>query len=620
MIRTHEAGTLRPGQAGERVTLAGWVARRRDHGGVVFIDLRDASGVVQVVFRGEGEERPEHALRAEFCIRVTGEVRLRPPGNDNPELPTGAVEVVAGAPDSASGLEVLSEADPLPFPVEGGGELNEDLRLRFRYLDIRRADMAAALRTRSEATYLAGEVLRAQGFVYVETPDLTRSTPEGARDFLVPVRLRPGSWYALPQSPQLFKQLLMVGGLERYYQLARCFRDEDFRADRQPEFTQIDLEMSFVDREDVIAVSEDLIGRLWAELAGYRVPRPIPRMTYAEAMRRFGSDKPDLRFGCELTDLTGYFGQTSFRVFQAPHVGAVVMPGGARQTRKELDGWQEWARARGARGLAYVLIAADGLVSESGPVARHLSDTERAGLAAAAGAAPGDCVFFAAGPPAQARELLGAARLEIGQRLGLIDPGQWSFLWLVDPPMFEDDGEGGWTSVHHPFTAPLPEWASKFASEPAGALADAYDLVLNGTEIGGGSLRIHQASVQQQVFDVIGLAPEEARSQFGFLLDAFRYGPPPHGGIAFGWDRLLMLLAGRETIRDVIAFPKAASGLDPLTGAPTPITPAQRKEAGIDAKPGPATADPKEAGSGARPVPPPAEGTGTGARPGPANR
>ena len=593
MMRTHEAGTLRPGDAGERVTLAGWVARRRDHGGVVFIDLRDASGVVQVVFRGEGEERPEHALRAEFCIRVTGEVRLRPPGNENPELPTGEVELVAGlpgAPDGASGLEVLSEADPLPFPVEGGGELNEDLRLRFRYLDIRRADMAAALRIRSEATYLAGEVLRAYGFVYVETPDLTRSTPEGARDFLVPVRLRPGSWYALPQSPQLFKQLLMVGGLERYYQLARCFRDEDFRADRQPEFTQIDLELSFVDREDVIGVSEDLTGRLWAELSGYRVPRPIPRMTYAEAMRRFGSDKPDLRFGCELTDVTSYFGQTSFRVFQAPYVGAVVMPGGAGQTRRELDGWQEWARARGARGLAYVLIAADGLVSESGPVARHLSATERAGLAAAAGAAPGDCVFFAAGAPAQARELLGAARLEIGQRLGLIDPGQWSFLWVVDPPMFEDDGEGGWTSVHHPFTAPLPEWADKFAGEPAGALADAYDLVLNGTEIGGGSLRIHQASVQQQVFDVIGLAPEEARSQFGFLLDAFRYGPPPHGGIAFGWDRLLMLLAGRDSIRDVIAFPKAASGLDPLTGAPTPITPAQRKEAGIDARPDPATA------------------------------
>ena len=582
MIRTHEAGTLRPGQAGESVTLAGWVARRRDHGGVVFIDLRDASGVVQVVFRGEGEDRPEHALRAEFCVRVTGEVRRRPPGNENPDLATGEIEVVA---DGASGLEVLSEAEALPFPVEGGGELNEDVRLRFRYLDIRRAETAAALRVRSEATYLAGEVLRAHGFVYVETPYLTRSTPEGARDFVVPVRLRPGSWYALPQSPQLFKQLLMVGGLERYYQLARCFRDEDFRADRQPEFTQIDLELSFVTREDVIGVAEDLVGRLWAELASYRVPTPIPRMTYAEAMRRFGSDKPDLRFGCELADLTSYFGQTSFRVFQAPHVGAVTMPGGAGQSRKELDGWQDWARARGARGLAYVLIGADGAVSDAGPVARHLPDTERAGLAAAAGAGPGDCVFFAAGTPTQARELLGAARLEIGQRLQLIDPDEWSFLWIVDPPMFEEDGEGGWTAVHHPFTAPLPESADKFAIEPADALADAYDLVCNGNEIGGGSLRIHQASVQQQVFDVIGLAPEEARSQFGFLLDAFRFGPPPHGGIAFGWDRLVMLLAGRDNIRDVIAFPKAASGLDPLTGAPTPITPAQRKEAGIDAVP-----------------------------------
>jgi aspartyl-tRNA synthetase len=582
MIRTHEAGTLRPAQAGERVTLAGWVSRRRDHGGVVFIDLRDASGLVQVVFRGEGEDRPEHALRAEFCVQVTGEVRLRPAGNENPELPTGEVEVAADVP---GGLAVLSEADPLPFPVEGGGELNEDVRLRFRYLDIRRAETAAALRIRSEATYLVSEVLRAQGFVYVETPYLTRSTPEGARDFLVPVRLQPGKWYALPQSPQLFKQLLMVGGLERYYQLARCFRDEDFRADRQPEFTQIDLEMSFVTRDDVIEVSEDLIGRLWAELAGYRVPRPIQRMSYAEAMRRFGSDKPDLRFGCELVDLTSYFGQTPFRVFQAPHVGAVVMPGGAGQSRRELDAWQEWARARGARGLAYVLIGADGSVSESGPVARHLSDAEREGLAGAAGAAPGDCAFFAAGTPSQARELLGAARLEIGQRLGLIDPGQWSFLWVVDPPMFSGDGAGGWTSVHHPFTAPLPEWADKFAIEPGDALADAYDLVLNGTEIGGGSLRIHQASVQQQVFDVIGMAPEEARSQFGFLLDAFRYGPPPHGGIAFGWDRLLMLLARTGSIRDVIAFPKAASGLDPLTGAPTPITPAQRKEAGIDVVP-----------------------------------
>ena len=577
MIRTHEAGTLRAEHAGERVVLAGWVARRRDHGGVVFIDLRDASGVVQVVWRGE--ETVGHELRAEFCVRVTGEVRRRPAGNENPELPTGAVEVAADE------VDVLGEADPLPFPVEGAADISEDVRIKYRYLDIRREETARALHVRSQAAYLLGDVMRDHRFVNVETPYLTRSTPEGARDFLVPVRLRPGNWYALPQSPQLFKQLLMVGGLERYFQLARCFRDEDFRKDRQPEFTQIDIEMSFVTREDVIAVAEDIVATLWGQLVGYRLPRPIPRMTYAEAMARYGSDKPDLRFGLELTDLTEYFGQTEFRVFQAQYVGAVVMPGGASQTRRELDGWQDWAKSRGARGLAYVLVGSDGEIG--GPVAKNLSDAERSGLAAAVGASPGDCVFFAAGNVVPSQELLGAARLEIGRRCELIDESSWSFLWVVDAPMFTSDGEGGWTSVHHPFTAPLPEWADKFADQPDDALADAYDIVCNGYEIGGGSIRIHRSTMQQQVFDVIGLSPEEARSQFGFLLDAFKYGPPPHGGIAFGWDRVVMLLAGADTIRDVIAFPKAASGADPMTGAPTVITPAQRKEAGIDAQPAP---------------------------------
>ena len=580
MIRTHEAGTLRATDAGTTVTLAGWVARRRDHGGVTFLDLRDASGFVQVVVR---ESESVHDLRNEYCVVATGEVRVRPEGNENPDLPTGQIEVVVDT------VEVLSPAAPLPFPIDEhkSSNINEEMRLRYRYLDIRREPMARALRMRSKATKVIRDVMEDHGFLDVETPTLTRSTPEGARDFLVPVRLQPGAWYALPQSPQLFKQLLMVGGLERYYQIARCYRDEDFRADRQPEFTQLDIEASFVDQEDILKVGEAVVAAVWRETLGVEIPLPLPRMTYHEAMDRFGSDKPDLRFGQELTELTEYFAGTEFRVFQAPYVGAVVMPGGASQTRKELDAWQDWAKARGARGLAYVVIDAE-TGELRGPVAKNLSEAHLSGLADKVGAKPGDAVFFAAGKRTASQDLLGAARLEIGRRCELIDENAWKFLWVVDFPMYEpiEDAAGertGWHAMHHPFTAPTPECLDTFDKDPGSALSNAYDIVLNGTELGGGSIRIHRKDVQERAFSVIGLSEAEAQSQFGFLLEAFNYGPPPHGGIAFGLDRLVALLTGADTIRDVMAFPKTATGGDPLTGAPAPITPAQRKEAGVDA-------------------------------------
>ncbi len=576
MIRTHDAGSLRASHAGQTVTLAGWVARRRDHGGVAFIDLRDATGSVQVVIR---DEVLAGSLRAEWCLAITGEVVPRPAGNENSGLPTGAIEVMGDA------ITVLSESAPLPFPVDTGveSEISEEVRLRYRYLDLRREGPASNLRLRSRVTSAIRRAMDDLDFLEIETPYLTRSTPEGARDFLVPVRLQPGSWYALPQSPQLFKQLLMVAGMERYYQIARCFRDEDFRADRQPEFTQLDIEMSFIDQADVIAVAEKILVDVWKESVDYTIPTPIPHMTYKDAMNRFGSDKPDLRFDNELVEVTEFFAKTPFRVFQADYVGAVVMPGGASSPRRELDAWQDWAKARGAKGLAHILLNEDGTLG--GPVSKNISPEEQLGIAAIVGAKNGDAIFFAAGDRPSSQALLGAVRLEIGKRCNLIEEGAWKFLWVVDAPMFEPTGDGGWTAVHHPFTGPKPEFAKTFSKDPANALAYAYDIVLNGTELGGGSIRIHNKEIQKEVFRVIGLSDEEANSKFGFLLEAFNYGPPPHGGIALGLDRVCALLTGSDSIREVIAFPKTASGGDPLTGAPTPITAAQRKESGMDFKP-----------------------------------
>ena len=579
MLRTHDAGTLRKSDVGSTVTLAGWVARRRDHGGVAFIDLRDSTGAVQVVIKDE----IAGALRAEWCVLITGVVTARPAGNENVNIPTGEVEI------NCENLEVLSEAAALPFQVDSGETVNvsEEIRLKYRYLDLRREGPAKNLRLRSKVTSAIRGVMDELDFLEIETPYLTRSTPEGARDFLVPVRLQPGSWYALPQSPQLFKQLLMVAGMERYYQIARCFRDEDFRADRQPEFTQLDIEMSFVDQDDVLAVAENILSQVFKKVVGYEIPMPIDRMTYLEAMRRYGSDKPDLRFENEIVEVRDFFADTTFRVFQADYVGAVVMPGGASSPRRELDAWQDWAKARGAKGLAYILVQEDGTLA--GPVAKNLSEKEASGISQIVGARPGDAIFFAAGEKSTSQALLGAVRLEIGKRCNLIAEGTWKFLWVVDAPMFEkvdaSNANSGWTAVHHPFTGPKPEFAATFDTDPASALAYAYDIVLNGSEIGGGSIRIHDRTMQQRVFSTIGLSDAEAQSKFGFLLEAFQYGPPPHGGIALGLDRLCALLAGAESIREVIAFPKTASGGDPLTGAPTPITDGQRKEAGVDATP-----------------------------------
>ena len=585
MMRSHYSGDVTAAAIDSEITVCGWVHRRRDHGGVIFVDLRDRSGLIQVVFDPDEPDTFAEAekLRSEYVIQVTGRVRARPEGTVNKNLASGEIEVYTTA------LTVLNASEPPPLQLDDTENVGDAARLRYRYVELRKPRMQRHMQLRAQVTRAVRNALDELGFLDIETPILTRATPEGARDYLVPSRTQPGHFFALPQSPQLFKQLLMVAGMDRYYQIARCFRDEDLRADRQPEFTQIDIEASFVDADDIMAINETMIRSLFADVLDVKLPDPFPRMSYAEAMQRFGSDKPDLRIDLELVDIADLVADADFKVFSGPansetgRVAVMRVPGGASLTRKQIDGYTEFVGRYGAKGLAYVKVndiaaGRDGLAS---PILKFLSDAAVDGIMSRSGAADGDLLFFGADTETVVNDALGALRVRLGHDLGRVE-GDWAPLWVVDWPMFEYDPEAKrWDALHHPFTAPAVNDADALRNDPKNALSQAYDMVLNGTEIGGGSVRIHTPAMQQAAFDVLGISREDAEEKFGFLLEALKFGAPPHAGIAFGLDRLVMLMAGADSIREVIAFPKTQTATDLLTGAPGVADNAQLRELGI---------------------------------------